>query len=74
MANATEKILEIKVKYDDAIRKIALYQTEIDKLKNEEKNFSDELKKRLKEENLAASEREAAMTRYNAEMAKSRTG
>lgn len=70
MADATEKILEIKVKYDDAIRKIAAYQTEIDKLKNEEKKFSDELKKRLKEENLSASEREAAMTRYNAEMAK----
>lgn len=72
MADATEKILEIKVKYDDAIRKIAAYQTEIDKLKNEEKKFSDELKKRLKEENLSASEREAAMTRYNAEMAKSK--
>lgn len=72
MANATEKILEIKVKYDDAIRKIAAYQTEIDKLKEEEKKFSEELKKRLKEENLSASEREAAMTRYNAEMAKSK--
>lgn len=60
MANATEKILEIKVKYDDAIRKIALYQTEIDKLKNEEKNFSDELKKRLKEENLSSKNRKSS--------------
>ena len=63
MANqtATEKILEIKVKYDDAISAIAKYQTEIDKLKEHEK----ELKK----------ERDAgrmSQEKYNAEMAKSK--
>lgn len=63
MANqtATERILEIRVNYDDAIRKIAEYQTDIDKLREHEK----ELKK----------ERDAgriSQVKYNVEMAKSK--
>lgn len=38
MANVEEKILDIKVRYDDAIRAISQYQTKIDDLKNEKQN------------------------------------
>ena len=38
MGNAEEKILEIKVRYDKAITKIAEYSTELDKLKAREKH------------------------------------
>ena len=74
MANqtATEKILEIKVKYDDAISAIAEYRTEMDKLKQHEKELRDELKKAQKDENLSAKERAAALAKYNIEMEKTK--
>lgn len=43
--NATEKILEIKVRYDDAIRKIADYRKQLDILKQVEKTLKDDLEK-----------------------------
>lgn len=74
MANqtATEKILEIKVKYDDAISAIAEYRTEMDKLKQHEKELRDELKKAQKDENLSAKERADALAKYNIEMEKTK--
>ena len=68
---ATEKILEIRVKYTDAITAIAKYQTEIDKLKQHEKGLRDELKKAQKDETLNAQQRQEAQEKYNLEMAKS---
>ena len=68
---ATEKILEIRVKYTDAITAIAKYQTEIDKLKQHEKELRDELKKAQKDETLNAQQRQEAQEKYNLEMAKS---
>lgn len=62
MANVEEKILDIKVRYDDAIRAISQYQTKIDDLKKREA----ELKKELKDDKISRAE-------YNAEMAKSKT-
>ena len=45
MANNTEeKILDIKVRYDDAIRGIAKYRTELDELKKAEKTLQEDLK------------------------------
>lgn len=43
--NATEKILEIKVRYDDAIRKIAEYRKQLDVLKQVEKTLTEDVKK-----------------------------
>ena len=62
MANVEEKILDIQVRYDDAIRAISQYQTKIDDLKKREA----ELKKELKDDKISRAE-------YNAEMAKSKT-
>lgn len=62
MENVEEKILDIKVRYDDAIRAISQYQTKIDDLKKREA----ELKKELKDDKISRAE-------YNAEMAKSKT-
>ena len=65
--NATEKILEIKVKYDDAIRKIAAYRTELDALKKEESAYKEELKKgkiSLEAYNLKIAELKASSQQY----------
>lgn len=43
--NATEKILEIKVRYDDAIRKIADYRKQLDILKQVEKTLKEDVEK-----------------------------
>lgn len=43
--NATEKILEIKVRYDDAIRKIADYRKQLDVLKQVEKTLKEDVEK-----------------------------
>lgn len=43
--NATEKILEIKVRYDDAIRKIAEYRKQLDVLKQVEKTLKEDVEK-----------------------------
>ena len=45
MGNAEEKILEIKVRYDKAITKIAEYSTELDKLKAREKQLKEDVSK-----------------------------
>ena len=58
MANVEEKILDIKVRYDDAIRAIAKYQGAVDAAKLHEAD----LKKQLKENQISRAE-------YNAEMA-----
>lgn len=58
MANVEEKILDIKVRYDDAIRAISKYQGAVDAAKAHEV----ELKKQLKENQILRAE-------YNAEMA-----
>lgn len=43
--NAVEKVLEIKVRYDDAIRKIAEYRKQLDVLKQVEKTLEEDVKK-----------------------------
>lgn len=43
--NAVEKILEIKVRYDDAIRKIAEYRKQLDVLKQVEKTLKEDVEK-----------------------------
>ena len=58
MANVEEKILNIQVRYDDAIRAITKYQGAIDAAKTHEAD----LKKQLKENKISRAE-------YNAEMA-----
>lgn len=58
MANVEEKILDIQVRYDDAIRAISKYQGAVDAAKAHEA----ELKKQLKENQISRAE-------YNAEMA-----
>lgn len=62
MAENTEKILEIKVNYSDAIKKIAEYKTKIDALKDSEA----ELKKQLKNG-------EISRQQYNEELTASKT-
>ena len=41
--NTVEKVLEIKVRYDDAIRNIAKYRAAIDDLKKEEAEYKKSL-------------------------------
>lgn len=43
--NAVEKVLEIKVRYDDAIRKIAEYRKQLDVLKQVEKTLKEDVEK-----------------------------
>lgn len=61
MADKTEKILDIKVNYNDAIKAIAEYQTKIDAAREAEKN----LKKELQNGNISRQQ-------YNEEMAASK--
>ena len=61
MANVEEKILDIKVRYDDAIRAIAKYQGAVDAAKLHEKD----LKKELEEGRISRAQ-------YNEEMAATR--
>lgn len=61
MAEKTEKILDIKVNYKDGIEAIAKYRTEIDKLKDAEKSYKEQLKKK-----------EIGQEEYNKLMAKSK--
>lgn len=56
--NTEEKILDIKVRYDDAIRAIAQYQSAVDAAKNHEKELKEELR-----------EGRISREQYNAEMA-----
>lgn len=61
MADKTEKILDIKVNYNEAIKAIAEYQTKIDAAREAEKN----LKKELQNGNISRQQ-------YNEEMAASK--
>lgn len=66
--NATEKILEIKVRYDDAIRKIADYRKQLDILKQVEKTLKDDLEKgRISRDayNIKLTETKIATQEYN---------
>lgn len=67
MGNAEEKILEIKVRYDKAITKIAEYSTELDKLKAREKQLKEDVSKgRIEREkyNLMMAETKIAAKEY----------
>ena len=67
MGNAEEKILEIKVRYDKAITKIAEYSTELDKLKAREKQLKEDVSKgRIEREkyNLMRAETKIAAKEY----------
>lgn len=43
-SNVEEKILNIRVRYDDAIRKIAEYRSQLDVLRKREQTLKDDLK------------------------------
>ena len=63
MAEKTEKILDIKVNYKDGIEAIAKYRTEIDKLKDAEKDY----KKQLKDGSISQQEYNEMMTKSKLE-------
>ena len=65
--NTSEKILEIRVKYDDAIRKIAEYRTQLDILRKVEQTLKEDLKKgRMSREeyNIKLTENRVATQQY----------
>ena len=65
--NTSEKILEIRVKHDDAIRKIAEYRTQLDILRKVEQTFKEDLKKgRMSREeyNIKLTENRVATQQY----------
>ncbi|MCP4141302.1 MAG: hypothetical protein GY755_13630 [Chloroflexi bacterium] len=67
MANAEEKILDIRVNYDDAIRKIAEYRTQLDVLKKVEQTLKEDVKEgRISREkaNIKLSEAKIATKEY----------
>lgn len=66
--NVEEKILDIRVRYDDAIRKIAEYRSQLDVLRKREQTLKDDLKAgRISREqyNLKLSETKIATQQYN---------
>lgn len=67
-SNVEEKILDIRVRYDDAIRKIAEYRSQLDVLRKREQTLKDDLKAgRVSREqyNLKLSETKIATQQYN---------
>lgn len=67
MANAEEKILDIRVNYEDAIRKIAEYRTQLDLLKKVEQTLKEDVKEgRISREkaNIKLSEAKIATKEY----------
>lgn len=67
-SNVEEKILDIRVRYDDAIRKIAEYRSQLDVLRKREQTLKDDLKAgRISREqyNLKLSETKIATQQYN---------
>jgi hypothetical protein len=65
--NTSEKILEIRVKYDDAIRKITEYRTQLDILRKVEQTLKEDLKKgRMSREeyNIKLTENRVATQQY----------
>lgn len=66
--DAVEKVLEIKVRYDDAIRKIAEYRKQLDVLKQVEKTLTEDVKKgRISRDayNIKLTETKIATQEYN---------
>lgn len=66
--DAVEKVLEIKVRYDDAIRKIAEYRKQLDVLKQVEKTLTEYVKKgRISRDayNIKLTETKIATQEYN---------
>lgn len=66
--DAVEKVLEIKVRYDDAIRKIADYRKQLDILKQVEKTLEEDVKKgRISRDayNIKLTETKIATQEYN---------
>lgn len=66
-SNVEEKILDIRVRYDDAIRKIAEYRSQLDVLRKREQTLKDDLKAgRISREqyNLKLSETKIATQQY----------
>ena len=67
-SNVEEKILDIRVRYADAIRKIAEYRSQLDVLRKREQTLKDDLKAgRISREqyNLKLSETKIATQQYN---------
>ena len=62
--NTVEKVLEIKVRYDDAIRNIAKYRAAIDDLKKEEAEY----KKALKDKKISQEEYNAKLVETEKKM------
>ena len=62
--NTVEKVLEIKVRYDDAIRNIAKYRAVIDDLKKEEAEY----KKALKDKKISQEEYNAKLVETEKKM------
>ena len=66
--DAVEKVLEIKVRYDDAIRKIAEYRKQLDVLKQVEKTLKEDVEKgRINRDayNIKLTETKIATQEYN---------
>lgn len=66
--NAVEKVLEIKVRYDDAIRKISDYRKQLDVLKQVEKTLKEDVEKgRITRDayNIKLTETKIATQEYN---------
>lgn len=66
--DAVEKVLEIKVRYDDAIRKIAEYRKQLDVLKQVEKTLKEDVEKgRISRDayNIKLTETKIAAQEYN---------
>lgn len=67
MENVEERVLDIRVRYDDAIRKIAEYRTQLDVLHQVEKTLKEDLKEgRISREkyNLKLTENKVAAQKY----------
>jgi hypothetical protein len=68
MENVEERVLDIRVRYDDAIRKIAEYRTQLDVLRKREQTLKEDLKAgrmSRKEYNLQLSETKIATREVN---------
>lgn len=82
MDNVQERVLDIRVRYDDAIRKIAEYRTQLDVLKKVEKTLKEDLEAgrisrekynlKLSETKIAATENSEAVRVLNKEIQNNR--
>lgn len=82
MDNVQERVLDIRVRYDDAVRKIAEYRTQLDVLKKVEKTLKEDLEAgrisrekynlKLSETKIAATENSEAVRVLNKEIQNNR--